>query len=262
MRRLLLPPLVLLVAVAAGCSDGDEPVASGPGDVPTGTYLSVAVTEAGQDRPLVDGTRISLTFDDGTIGASLGCNSMGGDASVRDGVLVLDGGLATTEMGCEPALMDQDAWFGALLGSSPTVAVAGDELTLTSGGTVVVLRERSVVDPDRPLVGTEWTVDGFLDGDAAMSMAPPAAPASLRFDAETSMLTGSDGCNELTVPFEIDGDRLDFGDLVTTDVACPGNEEYAERVAAALTGTVTYTIESRSLTLLAQDGRGATLRAD
>ena len=49
---------------------------------------------------------------------------------------------ATTEMGCDPARHDQDDWLFAFLGSSPTVALGGDRLTLRSGTTAITLLDR------------------------------------------------------------------------------------------------------------------------
>ena len=64
-----------------------------------------------------------LSFVDGQLGASGGCNSMGG-SYVVDGDRLAVEQMMTTEMACEPALMEQDQWLAALLDGA-LVALAG-----------------------------------------------------------------------------------------------------------------------------------------
>lgn len=277
--------LLAVVLLAAACGDDDEAVRAGGagttsvpdgGGGPTGTYLSVDVTEDGAPRPLVAGTTIHLTLDGSTIGASLGCNSLGGGYTLDGDVLVVDGGLSMTEMGCDPERHAQDEWFADLLASRPTLAVDGDTLTITAGTTVVVLQDREVADPDRALVGTRWEVDGFLEGTGpdgtAMSMVVDE-PATLEL-RDDGLVVGSDGCNgfgygeeqggapAMGLQYEVDGDRITFtGEAPSTLIACPDLADYIQRVRAVLAGTVAWSIEADRLTLLAEDGRGVTYRA-
>src|SRR3990172_6688727 len=81
-------------------------------------FLSTSVTDGGAVRQLVPGTRISLRFDDDRIGASAGCNIMGGTYRLDGGRLLVEGG-AMTEMGCDEARSAQDNWLFGFLGSDP-----------------------------------------------------------------------------------------------------------------------------------------------
>lgn len=275
---LLLAPLLALTA----CGDDDEPVSAdgattAPGGPPLAAeYLSVDVTEAGEARSLVEGTVIRLTFDGATVGASLGCNSLGGAYRIDGDALVVDEGLSMTEMGCDPERHEQDEWFAGLLTARPTLAVSGDTLTVTAGDTVVTFQDREVAEPDRALVGTRWEVDGFLEGagddGTAMSMAVDD-PATLEL-RDDGLVVGSDGCNEFGfttgddgevadgVRFEVDGDRIAFtGSPVSELRACDDLEDYTTRARAVLSGSVTWQIDADRLTLVAEDGRGVTYRA-
>ena len=134
--------LVLLTAMLAACGGSeDEPVSSDGGtpQVEDGDYRSTAVEVDGAPRPLVDGTTISLLLDDGRIVVNAGCNTMSGDHEIDDGVLVVHS-LATTDMGCDPPLHEQDAWLAELLVSGPTVTAFGDGFDLASGRTTVRYR--------------------------------------------------------------------------------------------------------------------------
>lgn len=268
----LLPVLVVL----AGCGSDDEPVStddtgssttsepeptSAPEPSEPVEYRSVSVTENGQDRPLVAGTIISLRLDGSTVGASLGCNSLGGDYHLDgDGHLIVDGGLSMTEMGCDQARHEQDQWFADFLLAGPSFDDTGDGLVLATDTTTVEFVERSVVDPDRPLLGTRWVADGFLDGDSASSLATDS-PAEITFDGDTGTASGTDGCNSFSAEFELDGDELRFGSVSTTDRACPGTEDYQGHFHAILVSRVTVEITAARLTLLADDGRGVTFVA-
>lgn len=70
-------------------------------------------------REVVAGSSVRLTFDDGRVSVEAGCNTMSAGAGWDQGVLVLDGTLATTMMACEDELMSQDAWLVSLLESRP-----------------------------------------------------------------------------------------------------------------------------------------------
>jgi heat shock protein HslJ len=266
--------LVVAAMVLSACGDDDEAVDTGDGAAALeGEYSSVEVTEAGAPRPLVAGTAISLRFDDGRIGASLGCNQLGGPYEL-DGARLLVEDLSMTEMGCDPERHAQDEWFAGVLQSAPTVVVDGDTMTLTSGETVVRFVDREVAEPDRELVGTTWAVDGFADGqdpdDAAMSVAVDR-PATVRFE-EDGFVTGNDGCNQFGtgevdgdtqdgLRYQLDGDRLVLsGAPVSTQVACPDVEEYVDRFWAALTGTATWSVDADRLSLVGEDGRVVTFR--
>ena len=67
--------------------------------------------------------------------------------------------MATTMMACEPPVMESDAWVTTLLSAQPSWTLSGDTLTLTTDTITVTLADKKVVDPDRPVQGTAWTVD-------------------------------------------------------------------------------------------------------
>jgi heat shock protein HslJ len=223
-------------------------------------WLSIEVTEDGEERPLVPGTQIRLRFEDGQVGASAGCNTIGGTYRLDDGRLVFEGG-GMTEMGCDNERHAQDDWLAAFLGSRPTVAREGSELTLSSGTTVVVLQDREVADPDLPLTGTTWTVESLITGDA-VSTIPGDAVATFAF-ADDGTVDLNTGCNTGGGSYEVLDGALRFGDLVITDRACDGPAGELEAAVLEVIGPdlVTYQVEAASLTLMAGDV-GLGLRGD
>jgi heat shock protein HslJ len=238
--------IVVIVALLAGC-------AAPPVDVLDGTeWLSTAVTEAGADRPLLDGTQIRLSFTDGQLGASAGCNTMGGTYAVEDGRLIVEGG-GMTEMGCDDERHAQDDWLFGFIGSQPSLAQEGDKLTLTSGETVIALQDSEVAEPDLPLTGTTWTVDAIITGDAVSSV-PNGATATLVFTDE-GLLEVDNGCNIGGGSYEVTDGTLRVGELMTTLRACDAPAAQLESAVMGVLNAeeIEYAIDAGSLTLMAGD---------
>jgi heat shock protein HslJ len=249
---------IVVTATVMACGD-DDGSAAGTGVVGR-TFLSESVAEDAAPRPLVDGTRIRLDFsDDGRITASAGCNTLGGDVEIEREQIVV-GELSTTEMGCDPPRHAQDEWLADVLSANPAYALDGDRLRLTSNGTTIELTDRRVADPDRPLKGTRWQLDGIIDGDAVSSVPAPVS-ATVRFDAGRVAVDVA-GCNEGGGDVAITATEVRVGSLVMTTRGCerPAAEVEAA-IVAVLDGTIGYEIEAASLTLTNPNGRGLTLRA-
>lgn len=132
---------IVLEAVAAAAEpdptdsgDPDTPVSSEAGlwgstwtimrIVDDGEPVDVVEAQATGEAPEID------TTAEGTISFT-GCNGGRGEANYGEGKLAV-GPLMSTKMACEDAaLMAQDEFIAALLGSVPSVAVEGDVLVLT-----------------------------------------------------------------------------------------------------------------------------------
>jgi heat shock protein HslJ len=215
-------------------------------------WLSIAVTEDGEDRPLVDGTQIRLSFADGQLGASAGCNTMGGTYRIEDGRLLFVGG-GMTEMGCDDERHAQDDWLLGFIGAQPSIAQEGDKLTLTSGATVIALQDTEVAEPDLPLTGTTWTVDSIISGDAVSSV-PNGAPATLVF-TDDGRLEVNTGCNTGGGTYEVTDGTLRVSELMTTLRACDGAAAQLESAVMGVlnAGEIAYAIDAGSLTLMAGD---------
>lgn len=275
----------MLAAILFACGDersgpiddGEPPVdQSDSGNLVDREFWSTAISENGEPRALVNGTRISLTFGDGTLGASAGCNSMGAGYTLEgespvSGTLVV-GEMSMTEMGCDEPRHAQDTWLMTFLRSSPRFTLDGDTLTLASDDVLMQLLDREIADPDRRLDGTEWIVTGFLDGETATDISVPT-PATVIFDNATSMISGTDGCNSYAGSVEISdgstggpvaaGDgELQFGPIESEQELCEGYEDYQPRFHAVFeSGRASYVIDGPNLTILGEDGSGLTLRA-
>ena len=240
MHRLrLLVFLALATTMVCGCSFG--PGASPPPAVDGKTYLSTDV----QGVALVPGSRIQLTFARGDVNANGGCNSISGPYTIAGDRFSVTR-MASTAMGCEAPLMEQDKWLVRLL-EDAKIAIAGDTLTLDDGQIRVTLLDKEVASPDKPLVGTKWVLDSILDGDAVSSV-PVGVTASIRIvDGHLEL---NAGCNIGGGPVAVTADTLEFGPLMLTKRACQAGPASVEQaVTTALNGTVAYMVDADTLTI-------------
>lgn len=240
-RRAVVILALTAVFLLAACGGGSGAPGPTTQRLDGRTYLSTAV----EGRTLVQGSTVRLAFSNGQVSASAGCNSMSGPYRIDGDRLVVDE-LATTEMACEPPLMDQDRWVADLLDGA-TVALDGDTLTLTKGVIHVVLLDREIADPDRPLLGTRWVVDGLISGDA-VSSTPAGATAALTFSEER--LDVEAGCNTGGGTVRVAETTLEFGPIGLTKMACTPEVMALEQAVTTIpAGTVGYRIEAATLTL-------------
>jgi heat shock protein HslJ len=251
---------VTLIATV-GCAD--HAGSAGGGDTLLGrTFLSEAVTEDEARFDLVNGTRVRLEFTgDGQLVAHAGCNTLFTEVRTDGGALETSG-IGGTEMGCDPARHEQDEWLAGFLTGSPAWMLDGDRLTLTGGATEMVLLDREVADPDRPLESTRWVVDTIVMGDAASSMvAGTEGVATLVI--EDGAFTADSGCREITGRVEVGEHRLRFRDVVQADPIClPDLEEVDRVMVEVLTGEVEFLIQADRLRLDHAGAVGLGLHSD
>ena len=256
--RFAMAALGLLLLVACG----SRAASGGLNDLRGRTFLSTGLTENGQAKPLVAGTRIRLNFDEEgrRIGANAGCNHMGAEARVEGGRLVA-GAMAMTAMGCDGGRGEQDAWLAKFLSSAPTVRLSSDELVLANDTTEVRLMDRRVADPDRPLVGTRWIVESIIDRETASSI-PQGAVSQLLMSAEGTF-TGNTGCNHMGGTVTMAAHTIRFAGVFTTKMACEQDRMRLEQaVLDVLHDEVGYEIEADQLRLRHSSGKGLDLRAE
>ena len=251
MSALLLAP-ALLVSGACGSDDSNESSDVSAADLDGREFLSTDVV----GHQLVVGSDIRLAFTADSLSANAGCNTMNGGYTIDGGALQVEM-LATTEMGCDEALTDQDAFLSGFLTGAPTVVLDGDEMVLMSGDEQITFLDRDVADPDRPLEGTTWVAESVVS-DQAVSSVPTGIEAKLVIeDGQASVDTG---CNSGTTSVEVTDTTLTFGPMATTLVLCEF-QDFEDAVMSTLAGEVEYEIEADLLSIRQADGSGLDFRA-
>jgi heat shock protein HslJ len=238
---------LLLLAACGEKSTGNDASAQGKERPLEGrTFVVTTVTVGGAPHHIVKGTQIRLTFDNGDLAVSAGCNSMSGSYTYAGDDLKV-GPIGGTEMGCEQRLMDQDAWVAQLF--QQPVRIGTDPLTLTSGDVVLELADRRDVSPDAPLTGTTWTLDSLITGDTVSSV-PDGVAATLTIGDGGKVVVNL-GCNRGTGMVGIEDARLTWKVLATTKMSCVDERpQLVERaMLSVLSGQTSFTIVERSLTI-------------
>lgn len=103
----------------------------------------------------------------------------------------------------------------------------------------------------RPLAGS-WRLTAYGPSDSP-APAVPDVDAILSFDADGT-LTGNTGCNQLGGDYQVEGEQITFGQIVSTLIACPDLEMAQEdSMHQVLTGTASFKIEGNTLTITNND---------
>jgi heat shock protein HslJ len=238
----LLTANLLTAILVIGCSSAGASPSPSPATLDGHTYLSTDL----QGAVLVAGSRIRLTFTNGSLSASGGCNTMGGAYSI-DGDRLVTTQMSMTEMACDEPLMRQDTWLGAFLGGV-TFTIDGDTLTLVNGAVRLALLDEEVATPDKPIEGTRWVLDGIISGDAVSSV-PIGVTASIKIAGGQVQVEA--GCNTGGGSVTVAADTLAFGGIGLTKMGCEAGPAAVESaVMTVLTGDVAYAIDADSLTLM------------
>jgi heat shock protein HslJ len=142
--RVMVAVVAALVLAAGGCGDDDEGGSGADPGPPTEADLDgrTFVSTGAEGFTLVPGTQVTLTFEDGNVSASAGCNTMSGPYEIEDGTLEV-GDMASTLIGCPDDLQQQDETLQDLLTGGPGVTLDDEVLTLSGQGITLTGRERT-----------------------------------------------------------------------------------------------------------------------
>ncbi|MDG6249693.1 META domain-containing protein [Methanocalculus sp.] len=258
----LLPILACLFLAAclavAGCV-GDQQAPSPDGKAVLalpGTeweLAAIAITSVN----LVEGTTITLTFDEESLGGTAGCNLYFGSYTLDEYRIAVEG-IGSTEMYCgEAGVMEQELLYLTLLGEAASVRIDGDTLTLSDADGVPSLIFAKVpekVPIAAALPGTAWELGTIGSKDGTASSVLSGTTISLVFDEET--LGGSAGCNRYFGSFEATGDGIAIGAIGSTKMYCgeAGVMEQEQQYLATLGEVSSYEIGSETLTFFDEEG--------
>ena len=254
--RALLPMLALALALGA-CAE--EEVLVSPPTAPSlegSRWVVTGFTLDGTGGPLPAGIRLTLDFDDaGGAGGTAGCNSYFGTVTSTAGGITV-AGIGSTEMACEPEVMEREMRFLTALGRVTAFAREAGHLSLTAGdGAVSIDLAPFVPEADRPLAGTTWQLTTLIDGDSASSIIAGTTP-TLEVDDLAGRLSGNTGCNSFFGPATFAEQTVSVGDLMSTKMACePAVMAQETLVFEVLGAAATWEIDGTTLRITAADGR-------
>lgn len=167
-------------------------------------------------RSLVPGSAVTLQFAGDRLSGSDGCNRYSGSYAVKDAKLDVGPNLASTQMACDPGLMEQARAYTSALAGAKSYRVSGDRLELlsASGASLATLAAQS-----QSLAGTAWHATGINNGKQAVSSLVKDSTVTLSFGAD-GVATGSAGCNNFRAPYTVEGAKVTFGQGAVTRKMC------------------------------------------
>ncbi|MBO6212677.1 Heat shock protein HslJ [Algoriella xinjiangensis] len=176
------------------------------------------------------------------LNASDGCNTMGGGITI-EGNQITFGNMMSTMKACEGV---QDTNFKSKLQGKLSYAVDGDTMTLIQGDIAIMRFKRAGT-----LAGT-WELEEFIGRDRSAKSLDDRFPnqkPTLTF--QNNLVSGNDGCNNLTGGFVAVGNSLTVKNIATTRMACQGvdSDAFGER----FNNVNKYEIQNGKLVLYAND---------
>lgn len=111
---------------------------------------------------------------------------------------------------------------------------------------------------DSPLTGTKWVLKVLND----KNISPPDSTKApfIILSKVDSKLNGNGGCNTIFSTYTLDGDKLKFGVIASTEMYCDQMEPETE-FTKALSNIVRYKINGTNLNLYNSDKVAAKLEA-
>lgn len=237
------------LAVLVVAQDGIEP--DDVFSIEDTNWLLAAQVVDGALTPLDAGVVISLRMAGGDAGGTGGCNRYSATYAL-DGVdltVQLD---FATQMSCvEHRLVAEQAYHANL---DRVASYQSDEsgLVLVDDDGKPVL-EFGVAPPS--MMQGSWSVDKVSDGKGSLGGNQHTARMTATF-AEDGSLGGTDGCNDYSATYELDGQAIRIGPITITDRQCQNKRQptIAQRYYAALEATATWSIGMHGPELRVEDG--------
>jgi len=105
---------------------------------------------------------------------------------------------------------------------------------------------------DVALEKTYWKLNRV--GDGSITIAAGTREIHLTLQPDALRVSGFSGCNTFTGTYTLAGNKLVFGNLASTMMACPHGMEIKQAVQQALGATATWRINAQTLELLDPSG--------
>ncbi len=269
--RILLASLAAASVIVAACGSGTT---TAPSQAPQATNLP-APTVNPDAATLTDGTWNLVTFSpdasitiggdlnptinftaDGKVSGVAACNQYTSTYTVDGDALTIQPA-AMTAMACATDVQSkfETAYLDALTKVRAFVIdLAGDVNTLTLGDESGTTLMRYTLGSTT--IAGDWTATGINNGKEAVVSVASGSTVTMTL-GEDGSVTGNATCNTYNGTYELDGDKITFGPMMSTKMACESDELNAQEQAylMALDNTTTWELANGVLTF--RDDAGA-----
>jgi heat shock protein HslJ len=208
---------------------------------------------------LIAGTTITFKLDKGNLSGNAGCNFYNAPYTL-DGEKLTVGMIISSVMLCESpqGVMDQESNYRTSLSKVAGYRITGDQLELLDASGIALLVFTKVIPPPpAALEGTDWSLSAFVSGDVVSSL---IADTGITLRLEDGSASGRAGCNGYGADYTLNGEKLTFGQAMSTMMFCEfplGVMDQEANYLTALSKVAGYRISGDQLELL--DAAGAVL---
>ena len=192
---------------------------------------------------------LQLHKSDNRYTGSGGCNGLGGTFTLEDkGRIKFSQGMSTM-MACENMEIEQG--LNKALIAADNYTLKGDTLALNKARMASLARFVHVDTSKTHVLNGTWEVDYLSGTRIAFDGLFPNKKPTLHFDLPSTKATGSGSCNTYNTSFTMEGNKIKFGKLMSTEMACEGDGEAA---FFKILQTVTqYSVTGNTLNLIMGD---------
>lgn len=262
MVRMFVSLLCALLLVSCGQPSEPAPGSPQPAEPASleGGWRLVDGRGPDGDIPKGDDIQITLEIEGSQVGGRSACNQYFAEIVETEDTFRLRG-IGSTDMGCEPELMDAESRYHRALSEVDSRRMEGEVLVL-SGGKSELLFKKIAPQPTAQLIDTEWQLEGLIAGNGDEGSVSSVQPATLTLHGD-GRLSGSTGCRELTGTWQ---ERP--GHIATPEFGAEGRcsealRDQDDHVVGVIGDGFVAEIEGASLTLTDPGGaNGLLYRAD
>lgn len=210
--------------------------------------------ESGEMTSVLDQTKVNVKFSGGEMGGTAGCNRFFGSYVLGEAnQLTLGSEMGSTQMACEPEVMDQEQRYQALLGQVAAIDRVDDHLLLKDADSTTLLK--FVATEPAALENTEWQAAGINNGKGGVVSTATTYLSMAMFAA--GQLSGMGGCNQFTATYETEGDQITIGPAAATRMFCnepEGIMDQEQQYLEALGRASTFSLTPEKLELRDEGG--------
>jgi heat shock protein HslJ len=241
--------LVVLATSTLACNAAPPGATGAPGASTIANTDWVLGTIA--DTPIPSGTAVTLLFTFTKAAGFGGCNQYSASYTSNGSSTLTFGPIAATRMACAGGGDVFEAAYYAALARVRTYKIEGTTLTLSGEGGAVLLTFGAAA---QATVEGPWTVTLVNNGTGAVSSVPAGISAAMSFLPDGT-IEGFGGCNSFSGSYEVDGDTIAIGPLMSTRMACAEDvNTFESQLVTALQNATSWSVSGGTLDLRDADG--------
>lgn len=193
---------------------------------------------------------IEFNAAENRITGNAGCNRMFGTAEMADKNRIKFSDIGTTKMFCgQPNVMKLEKDFIDYLGQTTRYKQAGKSLSLYAGNRLLLkFKAKESSNDETNLEEKTWRLVAI----ESRKLQNVSKIPYFVFDKASGKFSGNFGCNSGAGNYEIDGEKILFKEIITTEMACDEPAVSVEReFLDALSKVNRFAIEKQNLKLYA-----------